>query len=364
MADETSNVIPLAAENDPAGARQQRYRRKQQQAKKPRKTTEPKPLLSASPDTTTTVVDTATSGSTERTKIANEVKEVSNGREDTAHALTERDNADIRSDEFRPVRRGGGGGNFGSFNTTRHTALDVLAILSAISLAGITAWLSVNGMVVLFPGLPIIALLLGVAIEGSKITTSAWLGRHWHDAAWVSRVALIAFTAMCAMLNAASVYSQLVQAHVGARGVLEASTETRNAEAAGRIEVAQDKVADLDRRLRQIDDTISEASRRGRTREALRSIDQQRQARAALAGERQRAAQELASLKTTRVSVAAQGRAAEVESTPLRYLAEILNINAGPEALIRFLIAAIVACGDPFAIALLAAVSGRRRRWS
>jgi hypothetical protein len=93
-------------------------------------------------------------------------------------------------------------------------------------------------------------------------------------------------------------------------------------------------------------------------------MDQQRQARAAIAGERERAARDLATLKTERVQVAAQGRAAEVESTPLRYLAEILGVNAGPESLIRFLIAAIVACGDPFAIALLAAVSGRRRRWA
>jgi hypothetical protein len=64
------------------------------------------------------------------------------------------------------------------------------------------------------------------------------------------------------------------------------------------------------------------------------------------------------------VETSAQGKAAEVESTPLRYLAEILGVNAGPKALIRFLIAAIVACGDPFAIALLAAVSSHRRRWN
>jgi hypothetical protein len=288
---------------------------------------------------------------------------------DAAHhsPLQRPENRDLVHGVEHPAWRrtgGGGGGTGGSFSAARHTALDVLAVLSAISLAGITAWLSVNGMVVLFPGLPIVALLLGVAIEGSKITTSAWLGRHWHDAAWVSRVALIGFTAMCAMLNAASVYSQLVQAHIGARGTLETTTATRNADAAGRIEVQQDRLSDLDKRIGQIDATISEATKRGRTKDALRSIDQQRQSRATLSKERDQAAGELANLKTRRVETSAQSKAAEVESTPLRYLAEILNINAGPEALIRFLIAAIVACGDPFAIALLAAVSGRRRRWA
>jgi hypothetical protein len=216
-------------------------------------------------------------------------------------------------------------------------------------------------MVVLLPGLPIIALLLGGFIEGAKIITSAWLIRHWHDAGWLSRVALIVFTAACATLNAASVYSQLVAAHVGARGELAAATETRNAEAAGRIEVQQDRLSDLDKRLSQIDATIAEATRRGRTRGAADLIQSQQKARAAIAGERDKATGELATLKTQRVTVGAQSKAAEVESTPLRYLAEILGVSAGPESLVRFLLACIVAVGDPFAIVLLASVAGRRR---
>jgi hypothetical protein len=153
-----------------------------------------------------------------------------------------------------------------------------------------------------------------------------------------------------------------VQARVGARGELKASTETRDADAAGRIEVAQGRLSDLDRRLRQIDDAITEATRRGRTRDALRSIDQQRQARAGIASERERAAKDLAALRTEKVSVNAHGRAAESEAAPIQYVAQLLGWNADPEEVVRWLIALMVLCCDPLALVLMAAAGARGRR--
>jgi hypothetical protein len=46
----------------------------------------------------------------------------------------------------------------------------------------------------------------------------------------------------------------------------------------------------------------------------------------------------------------------------IRYVAELLGIDTGdPERLIRFFVALIVRCLDPFAVALTCAVSSRRR---
>jgi hypothetical protein len=72
-----------------------------------------------------------------------------------------------------------------------------------------------------------------------------------------------------ASINAALVYSQLVAAHVGPRGAVAAGLQARDADAAARIEVAQSRVADLDRRLAQIDDAVKAATKRGRANGAL-----------------------------------------------------------------------------------------------
>src|SRR5262249_32605297 len=126
------------------------------------------------------------------------------------------------------------------------------------------------------------------------------------------------------------------------------------------IEVAAHAVADLDRRLGQIDAAIEEAAKRGKTNTALSAMEGQRRARAGLAGERNEAAGTLAALKAERASLAAPSRRIETEAAPIRYVAELIGADADSERAIRWLIALMVLCCDPLAIALTAAASARR----
>jgi len=75
---------------------------------------------------------------------------------------------------------------------------------------------------------------------------------------------------------------------------------------------------------------------------------------------RNEAAGTLAALKAERASVAAKGRQAETEAAPIRYVAELVGANMDSERAIRWLIALMVLCCDPLAIALTAAASVRR----
>jgi hypothetical protein len=123
--------------------------------------------------------------------------------------------------------------------------------------------------------------------------------------------------------------------------------------------VAAHAVADLDRRLGQIDTAIEEAAKR-RTNAALSAIEAHRKVRASLVDEQKREAGTLAELKTERASVAAKGRQAEVEAAPMRYVAELVGADTDAERAIRWLIALMVLCCDPLAIALTPAASARR----
>ena len=68
----------------------------------------------------------------------------------------------------------------------------------------------------------------------------------------------------------------------------------------------------------------------------------------------------LAALRAERATVAAKGRQAETEAAPIRYVAELLGGGEDNERAIRWLIALMVLCCDPLAIALTAAASARR----
>jgi hypothetical protein len=163
-----------------------------------------------------------------------------------------------------------------------------------------------------------------------------------------------------AVINATGAYAQLVAAHVGDRGTATSAIETQNAALAARIDVQAHTVADLDRRLGQIDTAVEEAAKRGRTNAALSAIEGQRRLRAGLMDERNRKAGTLAALKADRASVAARGRQIETEAAPIRYVAELIGADMDSERAIRWLIALMVFCCDPLAIALTAAASARR----
>jgi hypothetical protein len=171
----------------------------------------------------------------------------------------------------------------------------------------------------------------------------------------VWRLVLVTLVAGVAVINATGVYAQLVAAHVGGRGTAAAAIETQEAEVAARIDVQAHTVADLDARVAQIDAAIAEATRRGRTNAALAVMEAQRRSRAGLVEERNRDGSTLASLKAERATVAARGHQVETEAAPIRYVAAVLGVTDSERA-IRWLIALMVLCCDPLAIALTAAV--------
>jgi hypothetical protein len=244
-------------------------------------------------------------------------------------------------------------------DVTRHGA-DVMAYTAAIALAGAAAWFSIRGMVVLFPGAPLSVVGMAIAMEGAKLVTAGWLARRWRKTAWVWRGVLVALVAGLAIINATGVYAQLVAAHVDERGAVAAGIEMQDATLAAKLESQVHIVTDLDRRLNQVDLAIEEAAKRGRTTTALSAIEGQRKTRAPLVDERNREAGTLAALTVERASVAAKGRQIETEAAPIRYVAELVGADADSERAIRWLIALMVLCCDPLAIALTAAASARR----
>jgi len=206
--------------------------------------------------------------------------------------------------------------------------------------------------------MPVIA--MAVAMEAAKLITAGWLARRWRATALIWRAALVAFVFRLAVINAAGVYAQLVAAHVGDRGAVTSRLEEQTADLEAKISVQAHTVADLDRRLAQIDAAVEKATEKGRTTAAMKLADDQRKARAGLVDERKREAGILAALQAERAGVAANGRRIETEAAPIRYVAELLGADTDSERAIRWLIALMVLCCDPLAIALTAAASARR----
>ena len=238
--------------------------------------------------------------------------------------------------------------------------VNVLAYVVAVALAGIAAYFSIRGMIVLFPGAPTAIVVMGVAMEAAKLVTVAFLAHQWRLLGGLSCAVLVTLVAGLAAINAAGVYSQLVAAHFGDRIAATSAVETEASALAARTEVQTQTVADLDRRVGQIDSAIAEMVKRGRTAGALEAIGAQRKLREALVSQRRHEADMLANLKSEAGAVAAKSRQIEVEAAPIMYVAQLLG--ATTEQAIRLLILLMVLTCDPLALALTAAASRPRAR--
>ena len=108
-----------------------------------------------------------------------------------------------------------------------------------------------------------------VAIETAELVTAGWLARRWRVTALVWRIALVRLVAGLAVINSTGVYAQLVAAQVGERGAATSAIERQDASLTARTEVAAHTVADVERRLGQIDSIIEQAVKHGRTVNAL-----------------------------------------------------------------------------------------------
>jgi hypothetical protein len=235
----------------------------------------------------------------------------------------------------------------------------LLAYTAAIGLAAVAAYFSIRGMTVLFPGAPTAIVVMGVAMEAGKLSTVAWLARNWRASSWTVRNILTVLILTIAGINAAGVYSQLIAAHVGEHTAAVSAVGVQASALDARIEMQAHAVADLDARVAQIDATIAEATKRGRTASAINIIEGQRKARGELVGERQREAGTLASLRTERATVVAKGKTVESEAAPIQYVAAVFGVT-DPEVAIRWLVLLMTLACDPLAIALTAAASARR----
>jgi hypothetical protein len=92
------------------------------------------------------------------------------------------------------------------------------------------------------------------------------------------------------VINAVGVYTQLVATHASERDAAASALETQAGSIDAKLESQIHVVADLDRRLGQIDAAMEEATRRDRTKAAMATMEGQQRARAALVDERKREA--------------------------------------------------------------------------
>ena len=242
---------------------------------------------------------------------------------------------------------------------TTERASGAVALVAAVALATIAGYFSVTGMAEIFPGAPVAVMVLAGTMEAGKLVIAGWLAAHWRQVGWKMRSALAALVAGLALINAAGVFGKLVEAHVSVAASARSSVAERIETLDARVTAQSATIADLDRRVAQIDNAVDESTRRGRVTGAMTIATQLRATRDGLDTQRQAATATLVGLQTQRAALVGERVRVEASAGPIQYLAMMTGTE--PETAVRWLILLMVLCCDPAAIALTVAAAGARR---
>jgi hypothetical protein len=254
--------------------------------------------------------------------------------------------------EFPPVEASRTGG--------KSDALDWMARLIAVGVACVTAYFSIHGLLTLFPGDEVGVTVFGVGVECLKVGGVMYLSKHARSVWWLWRWLAIVTIIIAAGLNSASVYAKFASLHSQSPAAAAATREASAAELDARIEQFQGKVNDLTKRAGVLDDATDAIGKKATAKGTAKTLKDVRPERAGLSTERDTAANELARLKAQRGRVTAADHQASAEELPLLLMANLGGTDIA--TVLRWLVCAVVICGDPAALILLAAVGSRRRR--
>jgi hypothetical protein len=237
----------------------------------------------------------------------------------------------------------------------RNGGVTVATLTAALALATVSAGFSINGMTSIFTGALYPVVGMGAALELGKLSAVAWLGHRHGSGSWALKASLTILVTVLMTLNAVGCFGYLSKAHIASALAGDLAVVGRSADTDARLFMEAGVIADLDRRIAQIDKAVETATSKGRTGSAMALAEQQGKKRADLAADRVKEGKVLAGLQIEKAAVEGERRKVEADLGPVRYLATLIGAN--DQDAIHWFILAIAVLLDPAAILLLLAAT-------
>lgn len=239
-----------------------------------------------------------------------------------------------------------------------------LMFLCAFALSGIAAFYSIAGLVAIFSAAPIPIIVMGSALEASKLVTASWLYRNWNEIPKLMKTYFVIALIIIMMLTSMGIFGFLSKAHldqavptgdVAAQvALIEENIKTEK----GNVDASKQAIKQLDA---QVDQVLSRSTTEtGASRSASLRKSQQKE-RASLLADIQSSQKRIAVLNAEKAPIATQLRKVEAEVGPIKYIAALIyGDNPDENTLeksVRWVIIMIVTVFDPLAVMMLIAAN-------
>jgi len=235
-------------------------------------------------------------------------------------------------------------------------------LLSGLTVSAVAIYYSVAGLVAIFSAAVIPIIVMGVALEVSKLAGTVWLKQNWIRAPYFIRAYLLAAIAILMLITSMGIFGFLSKAHSD-QSLVSGDVQSKIAVYDEKIKTAKDNIDANRKALKQMDEAVDQVM--GRSSDE-KGADKAVQIRRSQQKERVRLQSEIASeqkaitaLSEERAPIAAEVRKVEAEVGPIKYIAAFIygdNPDANIlEKAVTWVIIIIVVVFDPLAVILLLA---------
>ena len=236
-----------------------------------------------------------------------------------------------------------------------------LALLSGLTISAVAIWYSVAGLVSIFAAAVIPIIVMGVALEISKLIATVWLKLNWNRAPVFIRTYLLIAIAILMVITSMGIFGFLSKAHSD-QSLVSGDVTSKIAVYDEKIKTEKENIDANRKALKQLDESVDQVMGRSQDEKgaekavAIRRAQQKERGR--IAQDIAEAQKRIATLNEERAPIAAEVRKVEAEVGPIKYIAAFIygNTNEGIlEKAVTWVIIIIVSVFDPLAVILLLA---------
>ena len=246
-----------------------------------------------------------------------------------------------------------------------------LLLISALSLSTIAAWYAIAGLIAIFAALPIPIMIMGGALEASKLVVASWLYTNWKQIPVLMKSYFTAALVVLMLLTSMGIFGYLSKAHLDQ--TLSTGDNTLQIELIEqKISREQQKITDSETVLKQLDGAVQALVDYDRIRGkdgAIAVRESQKAEREQLTKVIDTAADSISTLQQEKLVLSKEQLQLEAEVGPIKYISALIygeeESKSMLEEAVRIVILMIVFVFDPLAVLMVMAASrelaGRRK---
>ena len=130
----------------------------------------------------------------------------------------------------------------------------IVTLVTALSMAAVAAWFAIAGIMAIFAGMPIFALIMGVVVEAGKVVGVTWVYRNWLEKTKLKLI-MIPLIIVAMLLTSMGIFGLLSKAHIE-----QTAPVTNNSAKIERLDLRigreRAEIADAELIIAQLDETI------------------------------------------------------------------------------------------------------------